>query len=57
MRHVELDFGCHRSGPVFLGERNDAALLGVLTLEGMGLVLNPFERTLKPMRLMLAASP
>jgi len=44
-------------GPVVLGERNDAALLGVLTLEGMGLVLNPFERTLKPMRLMLATSP
>ncbi len=42
-------------GPVVLGERNDAALLGVLTLEGLGLVLNPFERTLKPMRLMLAA--
>ena len=44
-------------GPVVLGERNDAALLGVLTLEGLGLVLNPFERTLKPMRLMLATSP
>jgi predicted aspartyl protease len=42
--------------PVVLGERNDAALLGTLTLEAFGLMLNPFERTLKPMRLMLAAA-
>jgi len=41
--------------PVVLGQRNDAALLGTLTLEAMGLVLNPFERTLRPMRLLLAA--
>jgi clan AA aspartic protease len=41
--------------PVVLGERRDAALLGTLTLEAFGLVLNPFERTLKPMRVILAA--
>jgi len=41
--------------PVILGERNDAALLGVITLESMGLVLNPFERTLQRMRLRLGA--
>ncbi len=32
--------------PVVLGEKNDAALLGVFTLEGFNLVLNPFDRTL-----------
>jgi predicted aspartyl protease len=42
--------------PVVLGQRHDAALIGTLTLEAFGLVLNPFERTLRPMRLMLAAS-
>ncbi|HLY36812.1 MAG TPA: aspartyl protease family protein [Candidatus Binatia bacterium] len=41
--------------PVILGQRRDTALLGTLTLEALGLVLNPFERTLRPMRMMLAA--
>lgn len=40
--------------PVILGERRDDALLGVITLEIFGLVLNPFERTLHHMRLRLA---
>lgn len=40
--------------PVILGEPGDEALLGVVTLEELGLVLNPFNRTLHPMRLMLA---
>lgn len=43
--------------PVVLGEANDDALLGVITLENLGLVLNPFERTLRPMRMRLAALP
>ncbi len=40
--------------PVILGEGNDTALLGVITLEIFGLVLNPFDRTLHPMRMKLA---
>jgi len=40
--------------PVILGEGKDVALLGTVTLETLGLVLNPFDRTLKPMRMMLA---
>lgn len=40
--------------PVILGEPGDEALLAVVTLEIMGLVLNPFNRTLQPMRLRLA---
>ena len=39
---------------VILGEGTDEPLLGVMTLEALGLVLNPFNRELKPMRLMLA---
>jgi clan AA aspartic protease len=42
--------------PVVLGEEGDEALLGVVTLEILGLVLNPFNRTLQPMKLMLAAA-
>jgi predicted aspartyl protease len=40
--------------PVILGEPgDDQALLGVVSLEVLGLVLNPFSRTLHPMRLLL----
>lgn len=38
--------------PVVLGEEtDDQALLGCVTLENLGLMLNPFSRTLHPMRL------
>lgn len=40
--------------PVVLGEPGDEALLGVVTLEILGLVFNPFNRTLQPMRMLLA---
>jgi len=40
--------------PVILGEPGDEPLLGVVTLEILGLVLNPFNRTLQPMRTMMA---
>ena len=39
--------------PVILGEPGDEALLGVVTLEVLGLVFNPFSRTLHPMRMLL----
>jgi clan AA aspartic protease len=39
--------------PVILGEEGDEALLGAVTLENLGLVLNPFDRTLHPMRMLL----
>ena len=39
--------------PVILGEESDEALLGTVTLEILGLVLNPFKRILQPMRLFL----
>ncbi len=34
---------------VMLGESRDVALLGVVTLEGFGLILNPLERSLHRM--------
>lgn len=39
--------------PVILGEEGDEPFLGVVTLEILGLVLNPFNRTLQPMRMLL----
>ncbi len=35
--------------PVILGEPGDEPLLGVVTLEILGLVLDPLKRTLQPM--------
>ncbi len=39
--------------PVVLGENGDQALLGIVTLEILGLVFNPFDRTLQPMRVLM----
>jgi len=39
--------------PMILGEKEDEAQLGVVTLEILGLVFNPFDRTLKPVRILL----
>lgn len=39
---------------VIYGEEGDSPLLGATTLEALGLVLNPFTRTLHPMQMLLA---
>lgn len=39
--------------PVVLGQADDVALLGAVTLEELGLVLNPFSRTLHPAALLM----
>ena len=39
--------------PVILGKSGDEPLLGVVTLEILGLVFNPFDRSLHPMRMLL----
>jgi clan AA aspartic protease len=50
--HIKLSQG-EAHTPVILGEQSDEALLGVVTLEILGLVFNPFDRTLQPMRMLL----
>lgn len=45
--------GNRAPGPVVIGKKNDSLLLGTLTLEAMGLVLDPFERKLYKAKLML----
>lgn len=49
----EID-GVAATSTVVLGEAGDAPLLGAVTLETLGLMLNPLSRELTPMRLMLA---
>ena len=50
--HIVLPQGESHT-PVVLGEPGDEPLLGMVTLEILGLVLNPFTRTLQPMRMLL----
>ena len=51
--YFELD-GKGAAAPVIFGEQDDEPLLGVTTLEAIGLVLDPFKRRLIPARMMLA---
>ncbi len=51
--HISLPQGDGHT-PVILGEPGDEPLLGAVTLEILGLILNPFKRSLEPMRAMLA---
>jgi clan AA aspartic protease len=41
------------AAPIIFGEVGDEPILGLTTLESLGLVLNPFSRELKPMRMLL----
>jgi hypothetical protein len=50
--HIALN-GEDGHTPVILGEPGDHALLGVITLENLGLVFDPFKRELRPMKLRL----
>jgi predicted aspartyl protease len=56
---IELDltkqkYGVQRApATVVIGEKGDNALLGAVTLENMGLIVDPFKRELRPMKLML----
>lgn len=48
----ELD-GKRAPSPVVIGKKTDSLLLGTLTLEAMGLVLDPFARKLYRAKLLL----
>jgi aspartyl protease family protein len=47
--------GKSATSPVVLGQSGEGPLLGAVTLETLGLMLNPLTREIRPMRLMLAA--
>lgn len=51
-RYFEFE-GDGGPAPIIYGEKGDTALLGATTLKSLGLVLNPFSRTLHPMRMLL----
>ncbi|RKX73412.1 MAG: aspartyl protease [Spirochaetes bacterium] len=45
--------GVGGAAPVIFGEKNDINLLGSTTLEALELILDPFQRELRPMTLTL----
>jgi predicted aspartyl protease len=51
----EVD-GREGASKVIFGRRGDARLMGSLTLEELGLMLDPLTRRLRPMRLLLAGT-
>jgi len=54
---ANFELECRRAtSPVVLGESEDEALLGAVTLETLGLQLDPLRRKLLPMRMILAAA-
>lgn len=46
----------HRgASPVIFGEKGDSALLGTVSLESLGLLLDPMKRVLRPLPLVLGS--
>lgn len=43
--------GAQAPAPVIFGKKGDAAILGIVTLEALGLMLDPLQRKLLPMKL------
>ncbi len=50
---IELPGYGERHSPVVLGETEDENLLGIVTLEIFGLMLDPFKRELRPIRALM----
>ena len=45
--------GKERHTPIILGEPGDEPILGIITLENLGMILDPFKRELRQMQLRL----
>jgi clan AA aspartic protease len=46
--------GRQGASPVIFGEKGDSALLGAVTLESLGMLLDPLRRELRPLPMVLA---
>ena len=45
--------GLRGAAPIIFGKKGDSLLLGAFTLEALGLVLDPFKRKLRPMKMLM----
>lgn len=48
--------GQQGASPVIFGEKGDAALLGTVSLESLGLIIDPIKRVLRPLPMVLGAT-
>ena len=48
--------GNEGASPVIFGEKDDSTLLGVVSLEALGLILDPLKRELRPLPMVLGGS-
>lgn len=48
--------GRQGASPVIVGEAGDATVLGAVTLESLGLMLDPLRRTLRPLPMLLLSA-
>jgi clan AA aspartic protease len=48
--------GRQGASPVMFGEKGDSTLLGAVTLESLGVLLDPLRRELRPLPMILAPS-
>jgi predicted aspartyl protease len=46
--------GSQGMAPVIFGEKGDSTLLGAVTLEALGVILDPIKRELRPLPMILA---
>ena len=49
--------GNEGASPVIFGEKEDSTLLGVVSLEALGMILDPLKRELRPLPMVLGGSP
>ena len=47
--------GQEGASPVIFGEKDDSTLLSMVSLEALGLILDPLKRQLRPLPMMLAS--
>lgn len=56
MGHALFRFkGNEGASPVIFGQKGDSTLLGVVSLEALGMILDPLKRELRPLPLVLGA--
>lgn len=48
--------GHEGASPVIFGEKDDSTLLGVVSLEALGMILDPLKRELRPLPMLLGGS-
>jgi hypothetical protein len=49
--------GNEGASPVIFGQKGDSTLLGIVSLEALGMILDPLKRELRPLPMVLGGAP